>query len=102
MFLAYAANKNFKVYQMDVKSAFLNGELEEEVYIKQPEGFHLSTEKDMVCKLKKYLCGLKHRPRTWYARLDKYLAQLGFIKGIVDNNLYLKEMDKGLLIIVRF
>ena len=55
MFLAYVANKNFKVYQMDVKLAFLNGELEEEVYIGQPEGFSLTTEKDMVFKLKKAL-----------------------------------------------
>ena len=49
MFLAYATNKNFKVYQMDVKSTFLNGELEEEVYIEQQEGFPLTEEKDMVC-----------------------------------------------------
>ena len=64
MFLAYATNKKFKVYQMDVKSAFLNGELEEEVYIEQPEGFPLVEEKYMVCKLKKALYGLKQAPRT--------------------------------------
>ena len=58
-FLAYVANKNFKVYQMDIKSTFMNGELEEEVYIEQPEGFPLTTKKDMVCKLKKDLYGLK-------------------------------------------
>ena len=57
MFLAYAANKNFKVYQMDVKSAFLNGELEEEVYIEQPKGFPLIEEKDMVFRVKKALYG---------------------------------------------
>ena len=64
MFLAYVENKNFKVYQMDVKSAFLNGELEEEVYIEQLEGFPLTKEKDMVCGLKKALFGLKKIPRT--------------------------------------
>ena len=64
MFLAYAANKNFKVYQMDVILAFLNGELEEEVYIEKPEGFPLTKEKDMVCRLKKYFYGLKQAPRT--------------------------------------
>ena len=53
MFLAYAANKNFKVYQMDVKSSFLNGELKEEVYIEQLEGFPLTEEKDMVCRMNK-------------------------------------------------
>ena len=60
-------------YQMDVKSAFLNGELEEEVYIEQPEGFQLSENIDYVCKLKKALYGLKQAPRAWYSRLDKYL-----------------------------
>ena len=89
MFLEYAAYNKFKVYQMDVKSTFLNGELEEEVYIEQPEGFPL-TQGDMVCKLKKALYGLKQAPRTWYARLDKYLLQLGFTKGTNDSNLYTK------------
>jgi hypothetical protein len=71
--LSYACSKIFKLYQMDVKSAFLNGELEEEVYIKQPEGFQLSENTDYVCKLKKALYGLKQAPRAWYLRLDKYL-----------------------------
>ena len=64
LFLAYAAHKKFKVYQMDVKSAFLNGEIEEEVYIEQPEGFPLTNDKDMVCRLKKTLYGLTQAPRT--------------------------------------
>ena len=59
-------------------------------------------EKDMVCSLKKALYGLKKSPRTWYARFDKYLAQLGVIKEIVESNLYLREIQKGLLIIVIF
>ena len=59
MFLAYACHKRFKVYQMDVKSAFLNGNLEEEVYMEQPEGFYLTDKPDYVCKLKKALYGLK-------------------------------------------
>jgi hypothetical protein len=71
--LAYASSKNVKVYQMDVKSNFLNGELEEEVYIEQPEGFKLSENTDYVCKLKKALYGLKQAPRAWYSRMDKYL-----------------------------
>lgn len=102
MFLAYAAYKKFKVYQMDVKSSFLNGELEEEVYIEQPEGFPLTQEGDMVCKLKKALYGLRKAPRTWYARLDKYLLKLGFIKGTTYSNLYTKEIENGLLVIVIF
>ena len=102
MFLAYATNKNFKVYQMDVKSTFLNGELEEESYNEQPKGFPLIEEKDMVYRLKKVLHGLKQAPRTWYARLDKYLAKLVFAKGTVDSNLYLKVIENALLIIIVF
>ena len=56
----------------------------------------------MVCKLKKALYGVKQAPRAWYTRLDKYLAQLRFIKGTIENKLYLKEFEKGLLIIVIF
>ena len=64
MFLAYVANKKFKVYQMDVKSTFLSGELEEEVYIEKLEGFPLLEDKHMVCRLKKALYSLKKAPRT--------------------------------------
>jgi hypothetical protein len=62
IFLAYACHKNFKVYQMDVKLAFLNGDLEEEVYVEQPEGFSLTDNPDYVCKLKKALYGVKQTP----------------------------------------
>ena len=62
MILAYASSKNIKVYQMDVKSTFLNGELEEEVYIEQPEGF--AEKEDYVCRLRKALYGLKQVPRA--------------------------------------
>jgi hypothetical protein len=66
LLLAYACSKNIKVYQMDAKSVFLNGELEEEVYIEQPKGVQLSENADYVCKLKKALYGLKQAPRAWY------------------------------------
>jgi hypothetical protein len=99
LFLAYACSKNVKVYQMDVKSAFLNGELEEEVYIEQPEGFQLSENIDYVCKLKKALYGLKQAPRAWYSRLDKYLQQAGFKKGSAYNNLYIKVSQGNILLI---
>ena len=94
MFLACATNKKFKVYWMDVKSAFLNGELEEEVYIEQPKGFPLSKDKEMVCRMKKDIYGLKQASRIQYARLDNYLEKLGFSKGVKDNNLYLKEIEE--------
>jgi hypothetical protein len=73
LILAYACSKNVKVYQMDIKSTFLNRELEEEVYIEQPERFQLSENTYYVCKLKRALYGLKQAPRAWYSRLDKYL-----------------------------
>jgi hypothetical protein len=66
MFISYACHKKFKVYQMDVKSYFLNGDLKEEVYMEQPEGFQLSDNPDLVYKLKKDLYGLKQAPRAWY------------------------------------
>jgi hypothetical protein len=97
--LAYACSKNVKVYQMDAKSSFLNGELEEEVYIEQPEGFQLSENTDYVCKLNKALYGLKRAPRAWYSSLDKYLQQAGFIKGSADNNLYIKVSQGHILLI---
>jgi transposase InsO family protein len=99
LLLAYACSKNIKMYQMDVKSSFLNGELEEEVYIEQPEGFQLSENADYVCKLKKALYGLKQAPRAWYSRLDKYLQQAGFRKGSADNNLYIKVSQGNILLI---
>ena len=67
---------------MDIKSAFLNGELEEEVYIEQPEGFQLSENADYVCKLNKALYGLKQAPKAWYSRLDKYLQWQGSEKEV--------------------
>lgn len=75
---------------MDVKTAFLNGKIEEDVYIKQPEGFYTHESKTQVCKLKKALYGLKHPPRAWYERIDNYLMTLGYSKNEVDLNLYFK------------
>eukprot|EP00253_Pinus_taeda_P033436 PITA_33436 len=101
MFLALSSFQNFKVFQMDVKSTFLNGDLEEEVYVEQPDGFILGNDPNLVCRLKRALYGLKQAPRTWYYHLDKYLYQQGFSKGSVDSNLYIKiENDKLLILVV--
>lgn len=75
MVLVFSVYKDFKVYQMDVKSTLLNGESEEEVYMEQPEGFQFSDQSNMVCKLKKALYGLKQVPRDWYEKFDRYLIQ---------------------------
>eukprot|EP00253_Pinus_taeda_P017810 PITA_17810 len=86
---------------MGVKSAFLNGDLEEELYIEQPDGFILGNDPKLVCRVKKALYGLKQALRAWYYRLDKYLHQQGFSKGSADSNLYIKiENDKLLILVV--
>ena len=97
--LAYDTYKGFKVYQMDVKSAFLNGILEEEVYVEQPEGFMDKNNANMVCKLDKALYGLKQAPRAWYERLHTYLVKIAFERTDDNKKLYMKvEKDKGVLI----
>jgi hypothetical protein len=93
LILVYACSKNIKVYHMDVKSSFINGELEEEVYIEQPEGFQLLENLDYVCKLKKALYGLKQAPRAWYSPAGRVQ------KGSVDNNLYIKVTQDSILLI---
>ena len=71
-FLAFVASKGFKVFQMDVKSVFLNGFIEEEVYVKQPSGFENSKFPNRVYKFQKALYGLKQAPRAWYDRLKNF------------------------------
>ena len=75
---------------MDVKTAFLNGVIEEEVYIEQPEGFTVHGLDSHVCRLKKALYGLKQAPRAWYSKIDSYLQRLGFTKSEADSNIYFK------------
>jgi hypothetical protein len=87
---------------MDVKTAFLNGEVEQEVYIKQPEGFMIHDKRSHVCKLKKALYGLKQAPRAWYGRIDNFLQILGFSKSIVDPNLYIKIVQNHPVILVLY
>lgn len=97
--LAYSAYKGFKVYQMDVKSAFLNDILEEEVYIEQLEGFVDVNNKNMVCRLHKALYGLKQASRVWYERFHNYLVKIGFERTDDNNNLYMKtEKGKGIFL----
>ena len=87
---------------MDVKTAFLNGSIDEEVYIEQPLGFKFKDRKAYVCRLKKALYGLKQAPRAWYARMDAYLQRIGFTKNFVDSNLYIKVVNNEPVIILLY
>ena len=100
MFLAFAAHSNFKVYQMDVKSAFLNGELDEEVYLEQPPGFENPEFPDFVYLLFKAIYGLKQAPRKWYETLSEFLIENGFVRGVIDKTLFSKS-HKGDMILVQ-
>jgi len=83
LLFAFAAQKNWKVYQLDVKSAFLNGFLQEEIYVEQLEGYVKEGEEDKVYLLKKAFYGLKQAPRAWYSRIDEHL-HLGFVKSFSE------------------
>ncbi|WVZ81231.1 LOW QUALITY PROTEIN: hypothetical protein U9M48_028630 [Paspalum notatum var. saurae] len=97
--LAFAVSKGFKLQQMDVKSAFLNGFIEEEVYVRQPPDFESAKFPDRVCKLRKALYGLKQAPRAWYARLKSFLLKSRFVMGLVDKTLFLLSRGGDTLII---
>ena len=88
--MALASIMNWDLHQMDVKTTFLNGVIEEEVYIEQPQGFEVEYRHTHVCKLKNSLYGLKQAPRAWYERIDSFLSSMGFTKSKADPNLYLK------------
>ncbi|KAJ9545172.1 hypothetical protein OSB04_024879 [Centaurea solstitialis] len=99
IFFAYAAHKNFTVYQMDVKTAFLNGELKEEVYVSQPKGFVDRTKTNHVYILDKALYGLKQAPHAWYDHLSNALLDNGFYKGKIDPTLFIKTEGDDILLV---
>nr|GFA70277.1 retrovirus-related Pol polyprotein from transposon TNT 1-94 [Tanacetum cinerariifolium] len=99
IFLAYAAHKNMVVYQMDVKTAFLNCNLREEVYVSQPDGFVDPDNPNHVYKIKKALYGLKQAPRAWYDMLSSFLLSQDFSKGSVDPTLFIKRNGNDLLMV---
>ncbi|GJU25937.1 retrovirus-related pol polyprotein from transposon TNT 1-94 [Tanacetum coccineum] len=99
IFIANAATKNMIIYQMDVKTAFLNGDLQEEVFVSQPEGFEDQENPTHVYRLKKALYGLKQAPRAWYDTLSKFLLANNFFKGVVDPTLFTRKSGKHILLV---
>ncbi|GKA64884.1 retrovirus-related pol polyprotein from transposon TNT 1-94, partial [Tanacetum coccineum] len=99
IFIANAAHKNMTIYQMDVKTTFLNGELKEEVYVSQPEGFIDQVNPSHVYKLKKALYGLKQAPHAWYDMLSSFLISQQFSKGAVDPTLFTWKDGNDLLLV---
>ncbi|GJT06453.1 retrovirus-related pol polyprotein from transposon TNT 1-94 [Tanacetum coccineum] len=99
IFIANAATKNMIIYQMDVKTAFLNGDLQEEVFVSQPEGFEDQDNPTHVYRLKKALYGLKQAPRAWYDTLSKFLLANNFFKGAVDPTLFTRKSGKHILLV---
>ncbi|XP_076956395.1 uncharacterized protein LOC143631538 [Bidens hawaiensis] len=99
IFLAYAASKNIRVFQLDVKSAFLNGKIDEEVYVAQPPGFEDPMYPNRVYKLKKALYGLHQAPRAWYDELSNHLLENGFKRGAIDKTFFYKRKGSDLLML---
>ncbi|GJZ55253.1 retrovirus-related pol polyprotein from transposon TNT 1-94, partial [Tanacetum coccineum] len=99
IFIANAASQDMIIFQMDVKIAFLNGELNEKVYVSQPEGFVDPEHPSHVYRLKKALYGLKQAPRAWYDKLSSFLISSGFLKGVVDPTLFTRKTGKHYLLV---
>ncbi|GJT93562.1 putative ribonuclease H-like domain-containing protein [Tanacetum coccineum] len=99
LFLAFASYMGFLVYQMDVKSAFLYGEIEEEVYVTQPKGFEDPYFPKHVYRVVKALYGLHQAPRAWYARLSAFLLQHNYRRGTIDKTLFIKKDSRDILLV---
>ncbi|GKC10286.1 putative ribonuclease H-like domain-containing protein [Tanacetum coccineum] len=99
LFLAYASFMDFTVYQLDVKSAFLYGTIEEEVYVSQPPGFMDPEFPNRVYKVEKALYGLHQALRAWYETLSTSLLENGFKRGTIDKTLFIKKIKNGILLV---
>ena len=99
LLLALAANRGWQVHHLDVKTAFLNSDLVEEVYVSQPDGYVKEGKEQMVLKLSKALYGLRQAPRAWNVKLDKSLKKLGFQKCATEPAVYKRGSGSGTLIL---
>lgn len=99
LLLALAAKRSWEVHHLDVKTAFLNGEIQEEIYVKQQEGFVKRGHEHLVYRLLKALYGLRQAPRAWYSKLNKCLIEIGFERCPYENAVYSKKAGDEVLII---
>ena len=99
LLLAFATHNSWQIHQLDVKSAFLNGLLTEEIFVEQPDGFLIHGKENQVYLLKKALYGLKQAPRAWYERMDSHLMQLGFSRSQSEATLYARNKDDEVLVV---
>ena len=99
---AMAAHFGWKVHQLDIKTTFLNGDLQEEVYVSQPPGFAKAGQQHKVCRLKKALYGLKQAPRAWYQKIHTYLTSKGFKNSSTKSTLYLHKDGDDFLIVILY
>ena len=88
--------------QLDVKTAFLHGDLDEDIYMSQPEGFIVQEQKSLVCKLRKSLYGLKQAPRQWYKKFDSFMCRTGFKRCETDHYYYVKFFDNSYIILLQY
>ncbi|CAL8996886.1 unnamed protein product, partial [Prunus brigantina] len=100
--MALVAHFDLHLHQMDVKTAFLNGNLEEDIYMKQPEGFIQEKGENLVCKLCKSIYGLKQASRQWYIKFDEVVKQYGFTENALDECIYMKMSGRNFIILVLY
>ncbi|KAL5811668.1 hypothetical protein ACOSQ3_026618 [Xanthoceras sorbifolium] len=100
--LKIVAAENLHLEQLDVKTAFLHGNLEEEIYMRQPEGFKEAGKENLVCRLKKSLYGLKQAPRQWYKKFDSFMSSSGFTRCQADHCCYIKRFDNSFIILLLY
>lgn len=100
LIIALAASRGWKIYRLDVKSAFLYGELNEEVYVEQPKGYERKGKEQKVYKLLKALYGLKQSPRAWFSRIETYFIKEGFQKSCYEQALFIKRRKEVKILIV--
>jgi hypothetical protein len=100
--MSLVTSMGWSLHRMDVKTTFLNGSIEEEVYIERPQGFELHSRDTHVCILKKSMYGLKQAPRALYARIESYLVRCGFFKSHTDPNLYYMVVNNSPVILLLY